>query len=181
MANEVKLNVGCGTDIRDGFINIDGSDRLQNIDKIIDMDKETLLNHFDENSISYILAYDILEHRFHWEAVQLLKDFYQLLKIGGRIELRLPDCEYIIKDSFISIPRKLNLMFGGQDIPQGNNEQDESRKKFPQFFCHKYGWTRKTLTESLNDIGFHIIEISKGKRFGITKKVDTNMHILAEK
>ena len=72
-------------------------------------------------------------------------------------------------------------MFGGQDIPQGNNEQDESRKKFPQFFCHKYGWTRKTLTESLNDIGFHIIEISKGKRFGITKKVDTNMHILAEK
>ena len=66
-----------------------------------------------------------------------------------------------------------NLLFGGQDIAQGNDlEMDESRKMFPQYFCHKFGWTRSLMLEELERIGFKKIE---------TKRARTNFVALAVK
>jgi hypothetical protein len=57
----------------------------------------------------------------------------------------------------IPVEQKLPLLFGGQDIPQG--EADPlPRKKFPEFFCHKYGYTRETMQRELSAIGFTDIE-----------------------
>ena len=151
----VKLNIGCGTDYRDGFINIDGSDTLPRIDKIIDISTESITKHFSSSSVDYILANDIVEHHYHWEAVSLLKDFYEVLKPGGICEIRVPDAEYIIKSEKFPIERKLVLLFGGQDVPQGvDQKMDESRKKFPQYFCHKYGWSMLRMNNDLSTIGF---------------------------
>jgi predicted SAM-dependent methyltransferase len=151
----MKLNIGCGTDYREGFINIDGSNTLPKIDKVIDISSESLLNHFSENEIEFILANDIIEHHFHWEAVRIMKDFYKILAKGGQLEIRVPDAEHIIKTWRLPIDKKLNMLFGGQDKPQGHDpKMDESRKKFPHFFCHKYGWTMKSMKQELLNIGF---------------------------
>lgn len=151
----MKLNIGCGTDYRDGFVNIDGSSTLPKVDKVIDISTESLLSHFEAGAADYILANDIIEHHFHWEATRILKDFFMVLKQGGIAEIRVPDAEYIMKSWRYSTDQKLNLLFGGQDIQQGHDaNMDESRKKFPQFFCHKFGWTMKSLKKELSDIGF---------------------------
>ncbi len=157
----MKLNIGCGTDYRDGFINIDGSNTLPRVDKIIDISSESRLPHFSNKEIEYILANDIIEHHYHWEAVRILKEFYSLLKKGGQAEIRVPDAELIISGS-LPINRKLNLLFGGQDIPQGHDpKMDESRKQFPQFFCHKYGWIMDAMKKELYDIGFSSVHCKK--------------------
>jgi predicted SAM-dependent methyltransferase len=162
----MKLNIGCGTDYRDGFINIDGSNTLPKIDKIIDISSESLLNHFGEGEIEYILANDVIEHHFHWEAVRIMREFYRILIKGGQVEIRVPDAEYIIKSWKFPIDQKLNMLFGGQDKPQGRDaKMDESRKHFPQFFCHKYGWTMKSMDQELRDIGFSNV---------VCKRVETN-------
>jgi hypothetical protein len=162
----VKLNIGCGTDYREGFVNIDGSDQLRRVDKIIDIEVDSLIGHFKPNSIEFILANDIIEHHFRWNAVRILSEFYQLLIPGGRIQIRVPDAEYIINSWRIPIERKIVLLFGGQDFSQGHDEEmDQSRKIFPQFFCHKYGWTRKAMTAELKQIGFSEV---------ITRKAVTN-------
>jgi predicted SAM-dependent methyltransferase len=151
----MKLNVGCGTDYREGFVNIDGSNALARVDKIIDISSDSLLAHFEPSSVDFILANDIIEHHFHWEAVRILRQFFALLHTGGTVEIRVPDAEYIIKSWRLSLQTKLNLLFGGQDIPQGRDvEMDESRKKYPQYFCHKYGWTRTSMQQALALIGF---------------------------
>ncbi len=151
----MKLNIGCGTDYREGFINIDGSDTLPKVDKIIDISTDSLLSHFNKDEIAFILANDIIEHHFHWEAVVIMRDFYALLVKGGQVEIRVPDAEFILKTWRYSIETKLTLLFGGQDIPQGHDQKmDESRQQFPQFFCHKFGWTMKSLKKALHDIGF---------------------------
>ena len=151
----MKLNIGCGTDYREGFINIDGSDTLPRVDKVIDISNVSLLSHFEKDEIEYIVANDIIEHHFHWEAVRIMKEFHLLLAKGGRLEIRVPDCEFIIRSWRFSIEKKLNLMFGGQDIPQGRDPQmDESRKQYPHFFCHKYGWTMASMKKELRAIGF---------------------------
>lgn len=169
----MKLNVGCGTDYRDGFVNIDGSNTLPKIDKIIDISTESLLSHFNEGEVEYILANDIIEHHYHWEAIRIMEEFYALLKQGGQAEIRVPDSEFIIKSWRFSIDLKLNLLFGGQDIPQNHDPQmDESRKKFPQFFCHKFGWTMKLMKKELYDIGFSVV---------LCKRADSNFITYATK
>lgn len=150
----MKLNVGCGIDYREGFINIDGSDTLSKVDKVIDISTESLLSYFNEGEVEYILANDIIEHHFHWQAIGIMEEFYALLKQTGQVEIQVPDAEWIIKSWRLSTESKLLYLFGRQDIPQGDPEMDQSRKKFPQYFCHKYGWTMKLMKKELSNIGF---------------------------
>lgn len=151
----MKLNVGCGTDYREGFVNIDGSTSLARVDRVVDISRERLTAHFEAGSCEYIIANDIVEHHYHWEAVQLLADFFALLRSGGGLEIRVPDAEFIIESRKFGVEEKLVMLFGGQDVPQGRDaEMDESRRRFPQYFCHKYGWTRARLGAELTTLGF---------------------------
>lgn len=157
------MNVGCGDDYREGYINIDGSDALRRIDKCINLPKEKLSEYFQENSVDYILCNDFLEHHFHFEAIEILRDFRFILKPRGVVDIRVPDAKYIISNPFFSIEKKMILLFGGQDLPQGNMEMDKSRKEYPYFFCHKYGWTKKRMVHELISLG---MKVSNVKRVG---------------
>lgn len=171
--SEIRLNVGCGTDYREGYINIDGSSSSFKVDKRIDLCSESLLDSFEHDSVDYILANDIIEHFFHWEAVKVLKEFYAILKPFGKCEIRVPDTEYIIKSWRLPFSQKMNMLYGGQDFPQGDNKKmNDSRKTFPQYFCHKYGWTRKTMEQELTGIGFSKIK---------TQRSGVNFIVFAEK
>jgi hypothetical protein len=169
----MKLNVGCGTDYREGFVNIDGSDELNRVDKVIDVSTEYLPDHFEKSSIEHILANDIIEHHFHWEGVQILAQFHELLVSGGTLEVRVPDTEYIIKSWRIPLERKIVLLYGGQDIAQGvDPEMDRSRAEYPQFFCHKYGWTQASMRSALEELKFTSIR---------TRRAGTNFIATAAK
>jgi len=161
----IKLNVGCGCDYREGFINIDGSDLLPKVDRIVNLSNDSLLNHFDTETVDFILAKDFIEHFFHWEAVKILSDFYKLLRKNGILKLKLPDFEYICRAWHILVKKKINYLYGGQDEKQGV-ATDSYRDKFPEFFCHKYGYTQKTMKRELKQIGFSIVKTKrKGKNF----------------
>jgi predicted SAM-dependent methyltransferase len=172
-AAPIKLNIGCGTDYRPGFINIDGSGTLSRVDAIIDLGRASLTEHFGVETVDHVLANDILEHFYHWEAVALLKDFYQVLKPGGTCEIRVPDCEWILGRWRYSSEEKLTLLFGGQDVPQGRSaEMDRSRKENPSYFCHRYGWTRKRMRRELRALGFSSVK---------TRRAHTNFLTYATK
>ena len=167
----LRLNVGCGNDYREGFINIDGRVDLPRVDRVINLSKESLLKYFKEGTVDFILANDFIEHHFHWEGVRIMKDFYALLKPGGALEMRLPDSECICSSAELSMIQKINLLFGGQDIPQGEADPS-SRKKDPEFFCHKYAYTQTTLKEELETVGFKDI---------FTRREGTNFVVTADK
>ena len=96
--NRVSLNVGCGTDYREGFVNIDASEDLPRVDLVLDLAGGDLVKHFEAETVDSILANDVVEHLFHWEAIQILKDFFRILVPGGDCQIRVPDAVYIIKD-----------------------------------------------------------------------------------
>lgn len=149
----LRLNVGCGFDYREGFVNIDGSDALPKIDQVIDLGKDRLSDHYEPETVDHILANDFIEHHYHWEAVGLMTEFYTLLRPGGFVEIRVPDVRYIVRSPRFTVEQKIILLYGGQDISQ-NKGDDVSRKLYPGFFCHKYGYTRQTLTAELYGVGF---------------------------
>lgn len=81
---KTKLNLGCGNDIRTGWINLDISP-LEGVDVVHDITQLPLP--FDDDTFEFILCQDILEHL---EYIPLLKELHRILKKGGIVEIRVP-------------------------------------------------------------------------------------------
>lgn len=79
-----KLNVGCGTDIKEGWINLD-LHKNEGVDIIHDIEKLPLP--FKEGSFDEILCQDVLEHV---DYIPVLKDLHRILKLGGKLNIKVP-------------------------------------------------------------------------------------------
>ncbi len=81
----MKINLGAGNDIRDGYINHDIT-TLRGIDVVHD------LNVFpwpwDDGSISEIVAMDVIEHLDDF--VRVMEELYRVLKLGGLLKIKVP-------------------------------------------------------------------------------------------
>ncbi len=80
-----RLNIGCGKDIRTGYINLDlkklpGVDVVHNLNKIPYPFKD---NYFDE-----IICYNVLEHMDNFLAV--VEELYRISKNGAIIQVEVP-------------------------------------------------------------------------------------------
>ena len=88
-----KLNVGCGIDIKEGWINLD-SIAIPDVDVVHDIEKLPLP--FQTEEFDEILCQDVLEHV---DYIPVLKDLHRVLKKGGIIHIRVP--HFTSKNNFV--------------------------------------------------------------------------------
>lgn len=81
----MKLNLGCGKDIKEGWVNVD-QHFAPGVNLVMDIRELPLP--FADNSIDEVLASHILEHCLHWE--DIVFDIHRILKPGGIFEVRVP-------------------------------------------------------------------------------------------
>lgn len=81
---DVKLNIGCGADIKTGYLNCDRI-MLPGVDRIADLDGRLP---FDDGSVDEVLAIDVLEHV--QDLIKSMEELYRILKKGGRLLLQVP-------------------------------------------------------------------------------------------
>ncbi|SPD74740.1 hypothetical protein PITCH_A330005 [uncultured Desulfobacterium sp.] len=109
------LNLGCGKDIREGFVNID---LFSDDSRVVGMDVRKLS--LPDNCADRILASDILEHFSHREIDAVLSEWVRILKPGGEIILRCPSLYLQIK-AYINRVWDADtasfMIFGGQSNP----------------------------------------------------------------
>lgn len=79
-----KLNLGCGTDIREGWVNLDFAS-IPGVDVVHNIEKLPLP--FNNSVFEEVLCQDILEHV---EYVPILKEIHRILVPGGKIKIRVP-------------------------------------------------------------------------------------------
>lgn len=79
-----KLNLGCGYEILEGYVNLDKA-QLKGVDIVHDIEKLPLP--FKDNEFDEIRCKDILEHV---EYIPVLKDLHRILKVGGKITIMSP-------------------------------------------------------------------------------------------
>jgi SAM-dependent methyltransferase len=98
-----KLNLGCGTDIRRGWVNLDIS-ALDGVDVVHDLNDLPLP--FGTEEFDYILCKDVLEHL---EYIPLLRELHRILRSGGILEISVP--HFTSQDNFIDPTHKKLFSF----------------------------------------------------------------------
>ena len=81
----MKINLGCGTRIKEGWINCD---KYPISDAVLDVDLNDLPLPFDDNVADEILLCHVLEHINNRYA--LIEDCHRILKRGGILRVMLP-------------------------------------------------------------------------------------------
>jgi hypothetical protein len=86
-AHPRRVNLGCGFDHRDGYLNVDFQD-FHHPDLLADVRDLSMLpsGYYEE-----LIAQDVLEHLPRTEVLEALREWSRLLMPGGRLVLRVPD------------------------------------------------------------------------------------------
>ena len=96
------LNVGCGTDYKKGWINIDNNSD-NNIKKLdVNWDLRNPLP-IDDNSVDFIFNEHFVEHLSPDEARIALTDLMRVLKPGGTMRVAMPDLASVVND-YLNVP-----------------------------------------------------------------------------
>jgi len=138
-----KLNLCCGDDVKEGYINIDKG-------KPDEFDISDGKLTFPDNTFSEILFKHALEH-FRFEiGRKILGEIYRILKPEGFVDIYCPDLSLACSDylsginSFSNCASAIERLYG-----QNTNEE----------LVHKAGYTSETLTEVLYDLKFSKVEV----------------------
>jgi predicted SAM-dependent methyltransferase len=95
----MKLNLGCGSDYKEGYLNVDFSDVSSEGKKI----KGDLIHNlleplpFENNSVNQIVFRETLEHFNRHNGLKVLKEIYRVLSLGGLLDLSVPPAEKQLK------------------------------------------------------------------------------------
>ena len=153
----MKLNLGCGTDYREGFVNIDNRTDIK-----VDKNCDVSMLPFPDGCIEHILANDILEHFSYREVEKVLKEWVRVLSPGGTIRIMVPNLKKIYSqyaDGTITPGRVVELLFGGQTYP-GNFHHAGFDRTIVKNLFKKCGLEVIKIEEALNNIA--VI----GKKYG---------------
>lgn len=112
-----RLNLGCGFDHRPGHLNVD-LHAWHNPDLVSDV---TDLRPLPDGYYEYAVAQDILEHLPRLRVRTALREWNRVLKVGGTLELRVPNVLGLMKllrrwrnRTFDQHERLLQSLFGTQ-------------------------------------------------------------------
>jgi predicted SAM-dependent methyltransferase len=147
----MRLNIGCGNKPKEGFINIDIAGRKADV--IADCTELP----FKDRTIDVIESYHLIEHLTKDKAEQSLIHWHALLKKDGKLVIECPDMVEVF----------LNYL--------GAREEDEEEFLYSVYGRHRYkydihywGYSKKSLTRLLHNIGFYNIVTSAGTDYHAT-------------
>lgn len=137
---KIKLNLGCGSDLKEGYTNID---LYYPADIKHDL---TIPLPYADNSVDEIYASHIIEHfsRDEWERVKL--DWLRVLKSNGILTVACPEFEKCLNKWLTdkSTDYWLKTIYGSQEN-EGN--------------LHKNGFTKDSLIKELTEVGFYNLKV----------------------
>ena len=149
----LKLHVGCGDNLKPGYVNIDEFN--EKADLVIPIQK---LNYPDD-SVDRIEGYMVIEHLSPWDARDFVRNAYRMLRRGGVLVLECPD--------LVKVCRLIVALSGDPDeLEQGafglRGIFGEPRREMTIGDYHKWGYTPSTLTGLVRRAGFSEVAVGDG-------------------
>jgi predicted SAM-dependent methyltransferase len=147
--SNLKLNIGCGPNVKRGWINIDLSD---NADLQLDL-RERLP--FADESVSIVYSEHFFEHlEYPDEALNFLKESIRVLQRGGLFSVGVPDTEWPLR-AYVNGDEEYFLIARQRWHPAWcNTRMHNLNYHFRQGREHKYAYDFETLAQILSEVGF---------------------------
>jgi len=147
----LKLNIGCGTDYKDGWINIDNNSD-HNITKLdLNWDLRNPLP-FKDNSVDFIFNEHFFEHLTTDEAQITFKDLMRVLKPGGVMRIAMPDLEVVV-DTYLNIPLNKDPVIKTYGLDFIKTRAEWMNMSF-RWWGHKWLYDWEELQRRLEEAGY---------------------------
>ena len=147
----IKLNIGCGTDYKKGWINIDNNTD-NNIEKLdLNWDLRNRLP-FDEGSVDFIYSEHFFEHLTPEEAHKTIQDLMILLKPGGVMRIAMPDLEVVV-NNYLNTPLSKDPVIKTYKIDFIKTRAEWMNMSF-RWWGHKWLYDYEELQRRLKDAGY---------------------------
>lgn len=154
---KVKLHLGCGGVRWKDFINVDFNPYISGVkdssrsgcvaDVIADMRNLAM----DESSIDEIFTSHTIDHFFRWEALDMLSDWYRMLKPGAKLVIETADFYRCI--FWLFHPSKTKRYLAKTQFY--GNQWDRL-----EYEAHKYVWSVSELKAALASIGYRYVSVT---------------------
>lgn len=145
-----KLNIGCGTDYKEGWINVDNNSD-NNITKLdLNWDLRNPLP-FQDNSIDFVFNEHFFEHLTVDEAQLVIKDLMRVLKPGGVMRIAMPDLEAIVKQYRKGL--KSDPLINNFKMDFIDTKAESINMSF-RWWGHKWLYDWEELTRRLKEAGY---------------------------
>jgi len=166
----MKLNLGSNTVRYKDFLNVD----IRNISTVDIVDDVTKLSSVKDDSVEAIIAHNILEHIAPDKTMDALTLWFKKLKIGGWIQVGVPDGELIFnrhiagkitRRYYKSSPWKnvIHSIFGNMSILRKMHGEDAEKYMHHTLFCKSF------LKECMEGVGLkNIISVRPNHRDNVT-------------
>jgi hypothetical protein len=168
----VKINVGCGINLVEGYINVDIQAEEEGV--VPDLVADAKAIPLPDGCADEVMAIHLFEHLALWECEGVLIEWRRLLKHRGMLVLELPDiikCCRNVVDGIKSDkdPDQLGLLGIYGDVARRD-----------PYMLHKWGWSPKTLGALLEANGF--VDVRKEKtQFHVVGRRLRDMRLEARK
>ncbi len=149
----LKIHIGCGSDIKDGYVNID------EFNPDADVQKPIQKLDYPENSVERIEGYMVLEHLTPFDAKAFIKKAHKMLEPGGTLILEVPDLEKVCRLILAFRDDGEYLNTGAFGVRGFFGEPTDHMTKGDY---HKWGYTPGTLGQLLQEAGFSRWRVSDG-------------------
>jgi SAM-dependent methyltransferase len=148
----VRLHLGCGSRIFDGYINVDGEYMRDN--SAVTIHDITQPFPLPDNSVDEILTVHVIEHITRSRVANMLREWHRILRPGGFAAIEWPDflkmCQEVVKNP--------DCLLAGADRRlqkrtvlgiYGDNE------RYPDpVMWHKWGYSEHSLCHLFLEVGF---------------------------
>ena len=166
----IRLHLGCGPNVFEGWINVDG-------DYCAGQPGVAIHNLTDtypvpDNTVDEILSVHVIEHIMPDKVPPMLKEWHRILKPGGFVATEWPDllkmCKFIVDDPSRLYSDNRKILKQGVAGIFGNivRYQDVA-------MMHKWGYSADSLSKLLREAGFSktITEPNKYPKTGMCSRV----------
>lgn len=157
----VKLNVGCGTDYKKGWINIDNNsdNNIKRLDLNWDLLKPLPI---PSNSADYVFSEHFFEHFNIEDAQMIMRDLMRVLKPGGVMRIAMPDLKWVV-NNYLHTPINKDPVIKNFGFDFVKTRAEWMNMSF-RWWGHQWLYDWEELERRIKDAGFEKIEQCKMKK-----------------
>lgn len=154
----VKLNLGCGSDVRPGYVNVD---KFPSQPDVIAADFPQLP--FTNNYADEVVLSHVLEHFGYADGLTLCREMLRVLKKGGVANIEVPDVAWCMAQ-FLGAPEPNQWTDPTMDYNTAHKwglyAQAIWGDQHNDGLYHKWGYTAHRLMHTLTAAGFDSVQIT---------------------